>query len=74
LDEQDVSKLNVDSLRSQMAIVAQEPALFDRSIAENIAYGDNSRTIPMDEIISAAKQANIHNFIAGLPAVSYLVS
>jgi len=67
-DEQDVAGLNVDALRSQMAIVAQEPALFDRTIAQNIAYGDNSKHIQMDEIISAAKQANIHSFIASLPS------
>lgn len=61
--------MQVNSLRSQMAIVAQEPALFDRTIAENIAYGDNGREVPMDDIINAAKMANIHNFISGLPAV-----
>jgi ATP-binding cassette subfamily B (MDR/TAP) protein 1 len=55
-----------------MAIVAQEPALFDRTIGQNIAYGDNSREVQMDEIIGAAKQANIHTFIASLPAVSKL--
>jgi ABC-type multidrug transport system fused ATPase/permease subunit len=68
LDNQDVAALNVDSLRSHMAIVAQEPALFDRSIAENIAYGDNSGEVNMDRIIKAAKEANIHNFITSLPA------
>ncbi|ODM94055.1 Multidrug resistance protein 1A [Orchesella cincta] len=68
LDNQDIAALNVDALRSQMAIVAQEPALFDRTIAENIAYGDNSRSVSMEDIISSAKMANIHTFIAGLPA------
>jgi len=48
--------------------VAQEPALFDRTLAENIAYGDNSRSVPMDEIITAAKMANIHSFVASLPS------
>ena len=43
--------------------------LFDRSIAENIAYGDNSRTVPMDEIINAARNSNIHEFISSLPEV-----
>ena len=56
-------------LRSQLGIVSQEPILFDLSIAENIAYGDNSREVQMDEIIEAAKKANIHNFIANLPQV-----
>ena len=42
------------------------------SIRENIAYGDNSRNdIPMEEIIEAAKNANIHNFIENLPDVSH---
>ncbi|XP_058456656.1 multidrug resistance protein homolog 49 [Malaya genurostris] len=54
-------------IRSQMGLVSQEPVLFDRTIAENIAYGDNSRDIPMPEIIEAAKMANIHEFIVNLP-------
>jgi ABC-type multidrug transport system fused ATPase/permease subunit len=42
------------------------------SIRENIAYGDNSRKdIPLDEIIQAAKDANIHDFIQSLPQVSH---
>ncbi len=55
-----------------VGIVSQEPILFDLSIRENIAYGDNSRKdIPLDEIIEAAKQANIHDFIHLLPDVSH---
>ena len=46
--------------------------LFDRSIAENIAYGDNTRVVNMDEIIEAARGANIHNFISELPDVGIL--
>ena len=53
-----------------MGIVSQEPVLFDCSIRENIAYGDNSREVTMDEVIEAAKNANIHNFIQELPLVS----
>lgn len=41
--------------------------LFDRTIAENIAYGDNSRVVTETEIINAAKSANIHDFIVSLP-------
>eukprot|EP00079_Xenopus_tropicalis_P036310 XP_017950081.1 PREDICTED: ATP-binding cassette sub-family B member 5 isoform X6 [Xenopus tropicalis] len=67
LDDVDAKCFNVQWLRSQMGIVSQEPVLFDCSIAENIAYGDNSRTVSMDEIQSAAKAANIHSFIEGLP-------
>ena len=54
-----------------VGIVSQEPVLFDMSIRENIAYGDNSRSdISMDEIIRVAKDANIHDFIELLPTVS----
>ena len=62
--------MNIGWLRGKMGIVSQEPVLFDASIQDNIAYGDNSRQIPMDEIIQAAKGANIHNFIQTLPNVS----
>ncbi|XP_019299110.2 ATP-binding cassette sub-family B member 5 [Panthera pardus] len=67
-DGVDAKELSVQWLRSQIAIVSQEPVLFDRSIAENIAYGDNSRVVPLDEIKEVANAANIHSFIEGLPA------
>ena len=52
-----------------MGIVSQEPVLFDRTIAENIAYGDNIREVTMKDIVAAAEKANIHNFISSLPLV-----
>lgn len=58
-------------LRSQIGIVSQEPVLFDCSIAENIQYGDNSRTVSMEEIIEAAKKAYLHDFVMTLLDVSY---
>ncbi|XP_048408710.1 ATP-binding cassette, sub-family B (MDR/TAP), member 4 isoform X1 [Stegostoma tigrinum] len=67
LDEHDVKDLNVQWARAQMGIVSQEPVLFDCSIAENIAYGDNSRVVSQEEIEVAAKAANIHAFIETLP-------
>ncbi|XP_006236061.1 phosphatidylcholine translocator ABCB4 isoform X2 [Rattus norvegicus] len=67
LDGQEAKKLNVQWLRAQLGIVSQEPILFDCSIAENIAYGDNSRVVSQDEIVRAAKEANIHPFIETLP-------
>jgi ATP-binding cassette, subfamily B (MDR/TAP), member 1 len=63
----DIKDLNLYWLRSKIGIVSQEPVLFDMSIAENIAYGDNGRNVSMEEIASAAKQANIHDFISKLP-------
>lgn len=53
-----------------MGIVSQEPILFDCSIAENIACGDNSWVVSQEEIVQAAKEANIHPFIETLPDVS----
>lgn len=67
MDSVDVKELNIHWLRSQIGIVSQEPVLFDCSLAENIAYGDNSRTVATEEIEAAAKAANIHSFIEGLP-------
>lgn len=57
----------IDRIRAKMGLVSQEPILFDRTIAENIAYGDNERNIPMAEIIEAARNANIHEFVSKLP-------
>jgi len=69
LNNKNLKQLNLYWLRSQIGIVSQEPILFDMSIEENIAYGDNSRNVPIDEIIEAAKKANIHDFISNLPQV-----
>ncbi len=67
IDNNSISKISANSLRSNIGIVSQEPVLFNRTIAENIAYGDQTRNITMDEIIDAARKANIHNFIHSLP-------
>ncbi|XP_068829098.1 phosphatidylcholine translocator ABCB4 isoform X3 [Capricornis sumatraensis] len=67
LDGHEAKQLNIQWLRAQLGIVSQEPVLFDCSIADNIAYGDNSRPVTMPEIVSAAKAANIHPFIETLP-------
>lgn len=74
LDDVNVTELNIHWLRTQIGIVSQEPVLFDCSLAENIAYGDNSRTVTMDEIVAAAKAANIHNFIEELPQVTAMMT
>nr|XP_025146740.1 ATP-binding cassette sub-family B member 5 isoform X4 [Bubalus bubalis] len=66
-DGVDAKELNVQWLRSQIAIVSQEPVLFNCSIAENIAYGDNSRVVSLNEIKEVANAANIHSFIESLP-------
>ncbi|XP_058534063.1 ATP-binding cassette sub-family B member 5 [Ochotona princeps] len=67
LDGVDAKELNVQWLRAQLAIVSQEPVLFNRTIAENIAYGDSSRVVPLEEIRAVAQAADIHAFIDSLP-------
>jgi len=61
LDGIDIKTLNVQWLRSQLGLVAQEPVLFMGSIAENIGYGKEGAT--PEEIEEAAKMANAHTFI-----------
>ena len=70
LEGHETKELQISWLRSQFGIVSQEPVLFDRSIADNIRYGDNSRSADLEEVIAAAKKANIHSFIEALPDVS----
>ena len=65
IDGQDVRKLTLESLRSQIGLVQQDVYLFCGSIRENIAYGKPGAS--MEEIIDAAKKANIHEFIMSLP-------
>jgi len=57
----------VPFVRSKLAIVSQEPVLFNKSIADNIRYGNNEATVSMEEVISAARKANIHGFVTALP-------
>lgn len=65
IDGNDVRKLTLESLRSQIGLVSQDVYLFGGSIKDNIAYGKPEAT--MDEIVDAAKKANIHDFIMELP-------
>lgn len=66
LDRVELWKLKINWLRQQIGLVGQEPVLFNETIRDNIAYckqGD----VTEEEIIAAAKAANAHNFISGLP-------
>jgi len=65
IDGQNVAGATQESLRSQIAIVQQEPILFHRSLAENISYARPNATLT--EIERAARLANAHDFIARLP-------
>ena len=65
IDGQDVAEVAQASLRSRVAIVQQEPVLFHRSLAENIAYGRPGAT--MAQVAEAARQAHAHDFVERLP-------
>ena len=65
IDGKDVRRLTLQSLRNQIGLVQQDVYLFCGSIRENIAYGRPDAS--MDEIVEAAKKANIHEFVMGLP-------
>ena len=65
IDGQNIATVTQDSLRAAFAVVPQEPALFHRTIRENISYGKPDATL--DEIIDVAKKAYAHDFIAALP-------
>jgi ABC-type multidrug transport system fused ATPase/permease subunit len=72
LDGQDLRTLNISWLRSIIGFVQQEPILFNRTIAENIAYGINDREVSTEEIYEVAQQANIHDEIIAFPQVNIL--
>lgn len=66
IDGQDISNLTLNSLRNSIALVTQEPLLFDDSIANNIAYG--SEAASKKEITAAARAAAADKFIEAFPA------
>ena len=65
IDGEDIKQINLRDLRSQIGVVLQEPYLFSGTIAENIAYANPDAG--MEDIITAAKAANAHEFIIKFP-------
>lgn len=65
IDGKDIRHLTLESLRNQIGLVQQDVYLFCGTIRENIAYGKPGAS--MEEIMDAAKKANIHDFIMSLP-------
>ena len=65
IDNQDIKELTISSVRSSLALVSQEPVLFDMSIYDNILYGKPEAS--KEEVIDAAKAAAAHEFISELP-------
>tara|TARA_B110000014_G_C20111808_1_gene585914 strand:+ start:620 stop:2389 length:1770 start_codon:yes stop_codon:yes gene_type:complete len=65
LDGNEISKLNLKDLRSSISLVTQTITLFPGSVLQNIAYGSTNPS--EDDIIKAAKVAEIHDFVVSLP-------
>lgn len=65
IDQQNIKHVTQTSLRQNIAMIPQDPLLFHRSLMENIGYGKITATD--NEVISAAKRANAHEFISKLP-------
>ena len=68
IDGVDLKKRNIGHVRSNIALVSQEPILFDCSIRMNLLYGLDSKSVTEEQIIQAATLSNIHKFITTLPA------
>lgn len=67
IDGKDISKLNINSYRSFLALVSQEPTLYQGTIRDNILLGISDDDAPEDAIVAACKSANIYDFIMSLP-------
>ncbi|MFP4353936.1 MAG: ABC transporter ATP-binding protein [Phycisphaerae bacterium] len=65
IDGVDVRHFAVEQLRQKIGVVLQEPFLFHGTVAENIAYGNSGASV--DQILTAARAANAHEFILGFP-------
>ncbi|KAL4819493.1 P-loop containing nucleoside triphosphate hydrolase protein [Aspergillus spinulosporus] len=67
VDGKDISKLNINSYRSFLSLVSQEPTLYQGTIKENILLGIVEDDVPEELLIKACKDANIYDFIMSLP-------
>uniref|UniRef100_A0A914Y8J8 ABC transmembrane type-1 domain-containing protein n=1 Tax=Panagrolaimus superbus TaxID=310955 RepID=A0A914Y8J8_9BILA len=72
IDNTDISLINLQNLRKQMALVGQEPILFSGSISDNISLGIEN--LSLEEVKEACKMANASNFIERLPLVIFIFS
>uniref|UniRef100_A0A7I4YQ55 Multidrug resistance protein 1 n=2 Tax=Haemonchus contortus TaxID=6289 RepID=A0A7I4YQ55_HAECO len=67
IDGNDIREMNPSHLRAHIALVSQEPILFDRSIRDNILYGLPPGSVSEAEVHEIAQRANIHKFVMELP-------
>jgi len=67
VDGQEISSLNLNNYRSFIALVSQEPTLYQGTIRDNVLLGADRENVPNEEIEFACKEANIYDFIMSLP-------
>jgi subfamily B ATP-binding cassette protein MsbA len=65
IDDRDIRDISIESLRSIIAIVTQQTILFNDTVKQNIAYGNNAR--PFEDVVSVARSAYAEDFIQELP-------
>ena len=69
VDGQEISSLNINDYRGFLALVSQEPTLYQGTIRENVLLGADRDDVPDEEVVKACKDANIYDFIMSLPFV-----
>jgi ATP-binding cassette, subfamily B (MDR/TAP), member 1 len=67
VDGKDISQVNINDYRSHVALVSQEPTLFQGTIRENICMGSTLEIVPEEALIEACRSANIYDFVMSLP-------
>ena len=69
VDGKEISSLNINDYRGFLALVSQEPTLYQGTIRENVLLGADRDDVPEEDIVQACKDANIYDFIISLPYV-----
>jgi ATP-binding cassette subfamily B (MDR/TAP) protein 1 len=67
VDGKDVSKLHLNTYRGFLALVSQEPTLYQGTVRENILLGADHEDVPEEELVKVCKDANIYEFVMSLP-------
>ena len=67
VDGKEISSLKINQYRSFLALVSQEPTLYQGTIRENVLLGTDRDDVPEEVVIQACKDANIYDFILSLP-------
>ena len=67
VDGKEISSLNINDYRGFLALVSQEPTLYQGTIRENVLLGADKEDVPEELIVQACKDANIYDFIISLP-------